>query len=69
MATPQGRRLRTTHPSKSRTQNLWILDPAYLPLRYSGGLSRIGEHIVLRLSVTATWGLANQGKGKIVLGR
>ena len=29
MATPQGRRLGTTHPSKSRTQNLWILDPAY----------------------------------------
>ena len=29
VATPQGRRLGTAHPSKSRTQNLWILDPAY----------------------------------------
>ena len=29
MATPQGRRLGTSHPSTSRTQNLWILDSAY----------------------------------------
>ena len=26
-----------THPSRSRTRNLRILDPAYYPLRYSGG--------------------------------
>ena len=29
VATTQGRRLDTRYPSKSRTQNLWILDPAY----------------------------------------